>query len=235
MARVQTATDIINQVAVEVGLQRTVDPVTSLEDTYIQLTGLLNAAGQELVEMNAWQLLRRQYSFTTTADTEEYPLPDDFAYMIDQTGWNQSGVYPMTGPLSAQVWAQVSSQAVQPVYAGFRLLEGYMTIQPAAAGMTINFEYVSRNWVLEAGLEVRKDLVNTGSDIVLYEPILIRKFLKVKWLDAKGFPSDAARLDFDNIFSGRVGKDVGAPILNAAGSRRHHLIGIGNIPESGYG
>jgi hypothetical protein len=243
MARYATATDIINRVAVEVGLLPDTDPVGTTDTTYVQLTGLLNAAGQELVEMNAWQALRAVYQFTTAdGDTGVYDLPSDFSYMIDQTGWDLSNTVPIGGPLSPQVWSYLLGRDLvsQTIYASFRLVDGTFNLfpQPPPTGIDVRFEYISRNWVLEAGVAgTRKDLVSVGSDTVLYEPIMIIKFLKVKWLDAKGFDSTAARMDFDSMYSGRVGRDTGAPILNAGAGVRWppYLNAWYNVPDSGYG
>ncbi len=243
MARYATATDIINRVAVEIGLVPDTDPVGSTDVTFVQLTGLLNAAGQELVEMNAWQALRGVYEFTTAdGDTGVYDLPSDFAYMIDQTGWDMSNTVPIGGPLSPQIWSYLLGRDLvsQTIYASFRLVDGTFNLfpQPPPVGVDIRFEYQSRNWVLEAGVAgTTKDQVTAGSDTVLYEPRVIINFLKVKWQDAKGFDSTAARMDFDNIFNGRVGRDKGAPILNAGNGVRWppYLNAWYNTPDTGYG
>jgi hypothetical protein len=55
-----------------------------------QLRGLLDSAGQELVELYEWVGLRRAWEITTVADQNEYDLPDDFAYMVNQTGWDRT-------------------------------------------------------------------------------------------------------------------------------------------------
>jgi len=90
MARQQTANDIINRAALEVGLTPVADPAGSVAEEFVQLKGLLTAAGQELVELHPWQFLTGLFEFTTEeSDSGDYDLPDDFAYMIDQTGWDR--------------------------------------------------------------------------------------------------------------------------------------------------
>lgn len=243
MSRFITANDIINQVCTEVGLVTDTDPVGSSVDTYIQMTGLLTAAGQELVEMVPWQVLRSVFQFTTAeGDTGTYNLPADFAYMVDQTGWDMGNMFPISGPLSAQQWCFLEGTNLlsSTIYASFRLFDNTFNLfpQPPAVGITVKFEYINRNWVQEAGTDgTRRDTIGAGTNVVLYEAILIKKFLKVKWLDAKGFDSTAARLDFDSIFSGRVGRDKGAQVLNASGApgAYPYLNAWYNVPYSGYG
>jgi hypothetical protein len=76
-----------------------------------------------------------------------------------------------------------------------------------------------------------------GSDIVVYEPILIQKLLKVKFLEAKGFNSESARMEFETVFLSRTGKDEGSGILSASDthSRYPYLTPYRNMRDSGYG
>ena len=242
MPRLYTAKDIVDRAALEVGLQPLPDPISADDQNFIQLTGLLNSAGQELVELYPWEMLVSNFELTTAAqDTGTYPLPDDFAYMIDQTGWDQSNNVAVAGPLSAQDWTYLKGRDLvnQTIYASFRLFAGEFNIfpQPPPVDLEIAFEYISRNWVKEASSEVRKDAVTLSTDVVLYEPILIIKFLKSKWLEAKGFDSSSARLEFDNMMDSRMGRDRGAEIISAGRNRRGYpyLNPLYNTPDTGFG
>ena len=242
MARLSTANDIMNRAAVEVGLVRSNDPVADFDESYEQLEELLNGAGQELVELFAWQLLTKKFQvITADTDTGTYDLPDDFSYMIDQTGWEHSNRVAIGGPLSAQDWTYLAGRDLvsQSIYASFRLLDNKFDIypQPPPDGLDIYFEYIGRNWVQEAGGGNLRDTVGTGSDVVLYEPILIIKFLKAKFLEAKGFDASAARLEFENMMNSRTGKDTGAAILSASNNSRGFpfLHPYYNTSDTGYG
>jgi hypothetical protein len=243
MARFETANNIINSVATEVGLLPNTDPVGSTEDVFVQFTGLLTSAGREMVELNKWQILVKEYTRTIQqGDTGTYDLPDDFSSMIDQTGWDRTRNVPLGGPLSAQQWTYLKGRdlASGTIYVTFRQFDGKFNIYPdgpdVSVGVEISFEYQSRDWAAVNGsdpLETRDSIV-TGSDIVLFEPILMIKFLKAKWQEAKGFDSSAARIEFENIFNGRVGRDTGAAILNASGGSRGlpYITPYGNTTDS---
>ena len=224
MARFQTANEVINKVALTVGLQQDNNPVSSPDEGFAQLRGLLDDAGQELVELHPWQTLRRPLSFTTKAgDSGKYALPDDFSYMIDQTGWDRTNRVAIGGPLGAQDWAYLEGRDLvsQSIYASFRQVENELWLypQPPPEGLEVSFEYISRNWLLESDGQTYKDSVGDGADLVLFEPILIRRFLKCKFLEAKGMDVTAARIEFENMLGSRTGKDEGAPILNAANNK----------------
>ena len=241
--RYATANDVINRAAVEIGLNADVDPVSSKDEAYVQLKYLLDSAGQELVQLNNWQMMTRDFSLTTTKlDTGSYDLPSDFSHMIDQTGWDRTNAAPVGGPLSDQDWAYLAGSDLtsQTIYVKFQLDGGKLQLypQPPPAGLEISFKYMSRTWVAEqVNTDNRFTTVQTGSDIILYEPILIVKFLKVKMLEAKGFDASSARLEFENMLDSTTGKDVGAPILSAGRNSRNYpyITPYRNTGDTGIG
>ncbi len=73
-----TAGDIINRVAVEVGLVKVADPYASQDNNFIQMRELLNIAGDELLYMYDWSACSRVAVVDTSVDNSgEYPFPDD--------------------------------------------------------------------------------------------------------------------------------------------------------------
>jgi len=255
MARQETANTLINRTAVEVGVRAVSDPVSSSEEVFVQLTGLLTSVGQELCELRAWQVLRQVIDFTvdtassatqlgdgvTVGDSGTYLLPADFCYMIDQTGWDKTNETPAGGPLSAQIWTYLGASAIgsPTLEIGFRQANNKLDVypQPVPDGTNVSFEYISRNWVQQSGqTSANTDVISNGSDIVVFEPILVVKYLKVKFLEAKGFDASAARLELDTMFNARTGRDTGAPILNAGGRSGYPYInGYRNVGDTGYG
>ncbi len=257
MARYLPVDDIINRVALEVGLLPSSSPVTDTDETFIQLVGLLNGSGQELCELNDWQILHQVIDNTTnsgSANTQmsadgsdigvggTYDLPDDFNYMIDQTGWDRTNRVAIGGPLSPQDWTYLAGRDLisQSIYASFRLSDGKMDLypQPAPSGLRLTFEYVSRNWLKTAGaIQPDRDTVSTGSDVCILDPQLSIKFLKLKFLQAKGFDYSAAAMEFDTMLASRIGKSEGGAILSASrGSRAFpYLSPYGNTGDTGFG
>ena len=240
MARTQTASAIINKVAVEVGLAAVTDPWAETDGNFTQLIGLLNSAGEELVELHPWQRLKSTTTYTTDG-TGSQTVPIDFCYMIDQTGWNRSSNIPLLGPASSQEWAFLIGRNLngESIYLTFNFEDDEMKYFPTDnTGSEIAYEYVSRNWVADAtDPTVHKDAADNAGDLVLYEPILMQKFLKAKFLEAKGFDASSARLEFENMFLSRTGKDKGAPTLSASRSRNSLLLlnVWRNVSDTGYG
>ncbi len=237
-----TANEILNQVAAEIGLMPVADPYGSQDEAFIQMRYLLNTAGKELITAYPWELLNRQTSITTApGDSGDYPLPDDFYYMIDQTGWERSQRVPLGGPLSPQDWQfLVARNFNSTIYASFRIDEGKFRLfpQPPPNGLDIYYEYISKNWVKDQTTvpATEKDHVDQGSDIPQFDGNLISRYVKVKMLSAKGFDTNDAKEDFAQLFGFITGLDKGAEVLTAGGRYGFPLLnGWRNVPNSGYG
>lgn len=246
MARFKTATDIINQVLVEVGLDAVSDPYSSTDRNVIKLRTLLNLAGEELVSLHPWEILVAEHSITTDSTTYpdgDYPLPSDFAYMMDQTGWNRTENLPLAGPLSGQDWAYVVGRSLvtSTIYASFRQWQGkfYLFPTPPPDSQNVVFEYISRNWVATsaAAYTPAADEVTTGTNVPLFEPIIISRYLKLKFRESTGDDTQAAQADFDQVFSFWTGKDKGGKVITVSrgGSNFPYLDTYRNTPDTNFG
>jgi hypothetical protein len=240
MARQETAGTIINRVAVEIGLKPVSDPFSSQDEGFSQMVGLINSAGQELVELHDWEVLLMPFTqVTSNLDSGIYPLPDDYDRFAGQTGWDQSNDVPVIGPLSPQDWAYLEGRdlASDSIYVSYRIYQNQFEVypQPPPDGVNISFSYISRNWVLP-GDQVRTDTCTASGDTVLLDPLLVQKFLKFKYLTAKNLPSQAAALEFETVLQNRKGNSNGAPILSASRSRYYpYLDAFYNTSDTGYG
>jgi hypothetical protein len=234
-----TATDILNRVAAEVGLDPVVDPYSTTDRNFIQMTYLLNIAGEELCQLYPWETLVRKHSITTTVISDgEYDLPDDYLYMINQTGWEKTQEIPLFGPMSAQQWSYQLNQDFNPIYANFRIQQGKFNIYPPTDGLEISFEYICRCWVLDADTgDTVSDRVNQGADIPLFDRTLISRMVKVKYLEAKNLDTTKAQADLNQMFQQLTSHDKGAPMLNAGrgGSWSRRYLNGWNAPDTGYG
>lgn len=243
MARFKTINDICNQIAVEVGIPKVSDVFSATDVAFEQLTTLSNSIGYELLQNGAWQGLVRTHQIVTQAgDSGKYPLPDDFSYMINQTQWDRTNNVAVGGPLSAQRWTYLEGRDLvsQTIYATFREVEFefWLFPQPPPEGLDINFEYMSTNWVLVNGQTgMFSDKVVQAADVVLYQSHLFERALKLRFLEARGFDTTVAANQYETAMISWLGKDKGAPVLNA-GARYTgipYLDGLNNTPDTNYG
>lgn len=238
-----TANEIINRAAAEVGIPPIPDPYSSADTNFIQLKYLLITAGEELVMAYGWEGLIREHSLiTSSSDSGNYDLPADFAYMIDQTGWEANESVPLGGPLSAQDWTYLKGRNLitESIYASFRIKEGKFALfpQPPVDGLDISFEYISKDWVLDSSNPGQfRDAPSVGSDVPQFDKTLISRYLKLKFLESKGFDTTKAQDDFNQAFNFITGKDTGGEILSAGRSSRGTVLldTWRNVPSTNYG
>lgn len=245
MARYKSATDIINQVAVETGLRKSTDPFADSDTAYAQMISLLNSAGMELLEESEWGNMRRQEEFVTDVGTNPdgiYDLPDDYNYMINQTGWERTQRVPLFGPTSPQMWAYLLGRnlVTSTIYAQFRLTENklYLFPQPPPDGLRIAYEYISDGWVNVNGESGQySNQVENSGDIVLYPYLLVQRLLKTRFLQARGFDTTVALNEYLASLESWKAKDKGAPVLNAGngGYGFPYIDPYRSTPDTGYG
>jgi hypothetical protein len=234
--RVDTAVNIINGALSASGLSTVADPYASTDGAVIQMKNLLTSCIRELASMHEWSQFTREMTFTTTS-SDNYPLPDDFDYFRNQTGWVSTDALPLGGPLSSQAWQMmVNTSFASSFYIYFRQMQDkfYVWPSPPPIGKDVSIEYQSRNFVLE-GASTYKDYADNAADVVLYDPLLIIRFLTLRFKEARGFDTTAAERQFNVIFDSRAGRDAAAPVLSLSGKSEMPLISIDNVPESGYG
>lgn len=237
-----TANEILNRVAAEVGIQPTEDPYASTDPKFVQLTYLLNTAGEELTWAHPWEFLIKEHQFLTVlGDSGDYPLPSDFIYLLNQTGWDHTSAIPIGGPLTPQDWTYLKGRnlAQNTLYASFRIADGVFKVypNPPPSGLDLNYEYISKNWVIDSVDPLnRVDSVRFGADKPLFDRTIITRYLKLKYLEASGFDTTKAQDDFNQAFSFQIGKDKGAPIVNAGTQIRNYpYLSVANFSDTGFG
>lgn len=243
MPQYLTVNEILNDVAVESGINSDVDPAGSQDDSFVQLKTLFNTAGMQMVKLHEWQALQKHYSLTTQpGDSGEYDLPADFDRMIDQTGWDRTNRVAIGGPLSSQDWAYLEGRDLvsQSIYASFKLEQRKLRLfpQPPPVGLNVSFTYMSRSWLQSPNdPSLSYDRIKTGSDVCLIDGLLMTLYLKVRFKTAKGFQTADDKLELDSIFNAIIGQDEGAPVLSAGGNSRGfpYLTPYYNTGDTGFG
>lgn len=250
MLQYQTANRLLNAVASQVGIAPRNDPWSSNDDAMRQIRTIMQTCGEEMLSLAPWEQLTASHQIlTSNTDSGDYPLPDDFGYIIDQTGWENTNRIPLQGPMSPQEWTYIMGRklAQHTIYVSFRVAQGMFKIyprDPVPSGGDVTFEYISRNWVAspdkfppaDGSLPGDKDELETGSDYVLYEPSAIRNYVKMEYLAAKGLDNTAASNAFRQYLDNWVGQNTPNRILNASNTRNFYpFLNPNNLPDTGYG
>jgi len=218
----ETANEILNTVAAEVGLTPSVDAYADQDANFVQMRTLLNTSIKQLVRSYNWEFLVKEHTISVTAGgASEFSLPDDFMRMIDQTGWERLNRNPLQS-LSAQEWQYLKGRDLvsETVYAKFRLQQGKFTIYPSppSSDLEIAFEYISNLSVINTSSVPARQVTQSG-DIPLFDAYLLSRMVKVRFLQGKGLDSSDAEVDLVEAYDQITAADKSAPILNAGRGR----------------
>jgi hypothetical protein len=204
---------------------------------------LLNAAGNDLVQLYPWGQLLKEWAWTTVDGQGEYPVPDDWSYFLDQTQWDRTDHWPLLGPKSPQEWAWLKGGLLAAApRMRYRVMDNNFMLWPipgaytGMVGLNIAMEYVSKNWVLavdDTG-QVPADMTAQEGDVCMFNPWLLIKYIKLKFYELKGFDQTACRSDFMRIYLSLTGKDKGAPKLSLAPVYPPLFIGPWSIPDGSW-
>ena len=239
VARFDTAKDILNDVAVECGLNENSAPFNSNDPAFKQLIRLMKICGRMLAVLPGWNSSIRTHTFTTTTATE-YALPDDFLALTDSTTYDKSNNQPIYGSVSPQIWHIWLNENPSVTFrAVFRIAQRKLVLAPGAIlpGTQVSFEYRSRAWVQDAATPTKlKDNVDGPGDIILFESVMFSRFLRYKFLDTKGFDTRSSLAEFQAVLDTVKGSDKPAEILDATKSiAGNRFLDVENVPDSGYG
>lgn len=251
MSRFETAKDAIDTALAECGIPPPENPFQSQDDATRQMTVLLTSVGRQLSKLYEWQALQKEHVIVTAEnDTGKYDLPANFDRMIDQTGWSRDQRVPLPGSVNGQTWQYLKGRNLvsSTIYMIFRNVDNQFWVYPQPPDapvpypLTIAFEYMSRNWVIEAdsvggGNQTYTDKVAASGDLILYDPILVSRFLKLRFKEARGIESTGAQNEFLQMFAQTTGQDVAGESLNVANMSQPYpyLDMWRNTPDSGYG
>lgn len=234
-----TAANIIGDATVELGLRSAAvaDPYGSTDPNVLLLCALLKALGQDLAREHDWTDLQPTHTFDTVASTESYDLPSGFLRIIDDTLWNRTDDQPLIQPVGPRGWATLKGSGYSTADLVPRIYRHklYLTPTPDAAE-SLAFEYQSDLWVAtDANSTPTLSGPTVATHCCWFDRRLLVCGLKLRFRRGKGFDSTAVQAEYDSALTFAKGGDGAAPVLSLNGGSSARLIGVGNLPKTGYG
>lgn len=238
----ESAASIINDVLLELALvgAEVANPYTSTDSTIVQMRRMLKTAGRYLARQHGWSHLRKTYTLATVAGQAAYPFPADFLRLVDQTQWNRTEQMPLAGPVSPQGWQLLKGVLSTGVVNYYHRVSGNaLELHPTPTGVgTVAYEYQSSAWVQPvAATTPTLDTPSSSTDLLWFDSHLLSRLLKLRWLEARGFPTTAALSDYQEAFNAATSADGAAPVLRLDVqplSLWRPLDGA-NVPFTGFG
>jgi hypothetical protein len=215
------------------------DPFASTDQVANQALDLLDQLGIELAA-EVKTHLERELTITTAGSALSYALPADYIEMVDDSLWNNTGIYPLSGPITPQAERFLHAwNGVTTVRIPFRIMGNRVTFPVAPGnGLVMTGLYISRNWVQTGQNGPDSDHATAATDYVLFDPTLVVLGIKFKLLQAKGHPSAPVALgEYERRLEwakGNVGS-ARALSLNGRGSSGFRFVDNYNLPVTGWG
>lgn len=222
-----TALSIVKDVCVEIGLP---DPTIALASTDAQITQLvrlLNKEGKELSARYAWQALVREVTFLTLAAESQGTIAaiitagdagHAYRYIINETIWNRTKIWPVLGPKAPRNWQAYKSMNVTGPISEYRIMGGRLLFSPVpAAGETCAFEYVDRMWATDTTGVTYKQRVSVDSDLMLLDEDLMQQGLLWRWRAAKKLDYTEDFLTYERMVADAMARDGTKPTLSLCG------------------
>lgn len=223
--------------AVVTGLSAT----TGLDSTYmVSGTGISQDTYVQTVDSPDQVTLSQVASASGTVSLNfcktKYAFPSDYDRKIDRTDWDKSRHWGLQGPNTSQQWQWLKSGYISTgPRIQYRVMGGFFqTWPPVASADTLGFEYVSKNWV-RSNAGSAKSGVTADNDTSIFPDRLMTVGLKLKYFEAKGFDTTAIYREFLSQLDIAKANDAGSATLSMSPRTSSVLIGMDNVPDSGYG
>ena len=208
---------------------------TSTDPQVLQLMEIANEEGKELTERYQWTALQTEATFTTVATESQgaiATIAPGLKYVFNNTMWNRSQFRPVFGPLNPQYWQQRKASNVTGPYSEYRIVGGNLKFIPApAAGLTVGFEYMSKNWVTLASSGLGASAWAADADTSVLDEDIMQMGLIWRFKQYKGFAYDEDFNKYERRVMDAMGRDGSKPTLNAGGASPS--LGI-RIPEGSW-
>lgn len=235
MPNTATAQAILDAVNGELGLPLVQFGAASSDQTGRQAQALLDSVCNDLSRVHDWHFLEAEQSYTGDGSTTEFPLPDAFGRIVNQTIWELNSNRPVLGPAGPQLWGWIKYGLISPSgYYQYRIKGENLVVTPAPeSGVEFTLTYISKNWATTAAGAPRSS-VNAGGNIILFEKRLVIAALKARLWGQKGFDTTQVQAEFNYVLEAEKGQTQGAPVLSLTSRRVPYLITDANVPEGSW-
>ena len=150
-----TLLEISADVLDEIGIFKPSSIFGNPDDTAGRVRSCAKAAGANLYRLHPWSILHREYAFSTVADEDNYPVPEDFGRPLTNTVWDRTSFRQARAGLTPAEWQRRRSGILRATGLSYDVrwlvgpLAGSALLDPAptATGTELVYEYVSRFYV----------------------------------------------------------------------------------------
>lgn len=231
-----TLKTIVQDVCREVGLPVPDTVINNTDRTAVQMLGLLNDLGYELMEDYQWEALTAEGTFTTVATETQSAIAaatTSFHRMINETMFDRTRNWAILGPLNEQQWQFLKSTTTQSVRNYWRIRGSSILFYPTpGAGNSVYFEYIQETWCESSGGTGQTSFA-ADTDVGRIPEAVLKAGLKYRWKAAKGFEYAEDYATFQKRLANAEMRD-GAKATISMGGRPEFDPRNVNIPDGSF-
>jgi hypothetical protein len=202
----------------------------------LQLRELMQTTGEAIWEQTNWEQCSRRVVFSAPGGTDLgniYALcPENMAYIIPQTFWDNTLRRPMYGPVADHNWQnQQALTPPGPLYY-FRITNSHIETSAAVPlNHQLSLIYKTKNWVKTAA-GAAKQCYTLDDDVSIFSDSLMKAGLRAHWLRVKQMPHAYEFERFQQMCEKEGANNAVRPVLQTDGAsyaaQPGLLIPIGN-------
>lgn len=213
-----TLLTITQDAADEIGITQPGSVVGNAAPEAQKLLRYANKVGNRLMKLVAWQVLRKEQTFTALGqETQTSILPSDFDRFVAETFWDRTNRYLVSGPVSAVEWQGLKATAYQDPRRKFIYRGSDVLVIPAfSGGESLAFEYVSNQWA-QSSVGAAKSSFTVDTDVPKLDSELITYGVIYEYLNGEGLPTQAAAVAYEDRFNLMIGNDQPSAGILVAG------------------
>lgn len=164
-----------------------------------------------------------------------YPLPSDWEKPINQTQWDRTNFWPLSGPKTSQEWQFIKGGIVSTgPRLRYRIQGNKFAVNPVPGpGDVLAMEYISNGWVIGSDGTVKSQFTE-DDDTCIYPDSLMILGVKMLWRQEKGFESSLVEIQYNRLLDRKTAQNKGARKLNMSNRLNSVLLSEYNIQDGSF-
>ena len=196
----------------------------------LELQRLANTVGRRIARAYEWQELTTLATINGNGATTAFALPADYYKMPRDTKlWSSKLEQPYSHIMSLDAWLEMEVRSFNNIIGRWIIIGNMIEIRPApASGETINYYYLSNNFVTSAAGPTANIFAADGDTFRLSETLLALAMIW-QWRANKGLPYAENMQDYEDEKEREIAKNRG-PRLLLVGEQRLPVDAVYALP-----
>lgn len=209
------------RVATEIGIEVPDGVMASTVREHIELKRATNKALKMIVKAHKWQKLSLIATYTGDGSTEDFDLPDDFAFMPDDNQvWSSETSMPLCPVKTQNDWLGMTVRDINTPVPSWIIYGGQIHFKAALADGATAQHFYQSTAAVQPATGVAKSSFTLDTDTFRIDDELLALAIIYVWKQGKGQPYAENLADYETAKEKLISRDRGASIIIQGGRSR---------------